>query len=100
MVIKKAYHKLRGILSCITASLFSKVINREVESRLCALGTHTLDGVSDLAKIYPPARISDSIIGSYTYIAMNSCISMTEIGKFCSIGPFFLCGYGIHPTNG
>jgi acetyltransferase-like isoleucine patch superfamily enzyme len=24
---------------------------------------------------------------------------MTDIGKFCSIGPNFLCGYGIHPTD-
>ena len=24
---------------------------------------------------------------------------MTDIGKFCSIGPNFVCGYGIHPTN-
>ena len=25
---------------------------------------------------------------------------MVKIGKFCSIGPNFLCGWGIHPTNG
>ena len=25
---------------------------------------------------------------------------MTEIGKFCSIGPNFICGWGIHPLNG
>ena len=25
---------------------------------------------------------------------------MTDIGKFCSIGPNFVCGYGIHPTDG
>ena len=25
---------------------------------------------------------------------------MTKIGKFCSIGPNFFCGWGVHPTNG
>lgn len=51
-------------------------------------------------KIYDTYKIVDCKIGDYTYIAQNSIISMTEIGKFCSIGPNFLCGWGIHPING
>lgn len=51
-------------------------------------------------KIYSPSHISESSIGDYTYIAMNPYISMTKIGKYCSIGPNFFCGWGIHPTNG
>jgi acetyltransferase-like isoleucine patch superfamily enzyme len=47
-----------------------------------------------------PYDLRDVNIGDYTYISVNSCISMTEIGKFCSIGPNFFCGWGIHPTNG
>ena len=31
---------------------------------------------------------------------MNSRISMADIGKFCSIGPGFVCGHGVHPTDG
>lgn len=27
-------------------------------------------------------------------------MSMTNIGKFCSIGPNLVCGWGIHPING
>jgi virginiamycin A acetyltransferase len=52
------------------------------------------------AKLYSPYHIDDSQIGSYTYITMNSRIVLTTIGKFCSIGPNFICGLGIHPTNG
>lgn len=51
-------------------------------------------------KIYSPYHISGSQIGDYTYVAQNSHISMTLIGKFCSIGPNLVCGWGIHPTNG
>jgi len=51
-------------------------------------------------KIYPKARLSQSIIGNYTYISENSIINNTIIGKFCSIGPNFIAGRGIHPTNG
>lgn len=51
-------------------------------------------------KIYEPSCINDVEIGDYTYIAFNSIITMTSIGKFCSIGPNLLCGFGIHPING
>lgn len=47
-----------------------------------------------------PAHISDSSVGDYSYICQNSIISRTTIGKFCSIGPNLVCGWGIHPTNG
>lgn len=56
--------------------------------------------ISDKSKLYPLFHISNSKIGDYTYIAQNSIISMTHIGKFCSIGPNLVCGWGIHPTNG
>ena len=56
--------------------------------------------VSYKAKLYPLYHISNSKIGDYTYVAQNSNISMTEIGKFCSIGPNLVCGWGIHPLNG
>lgn len=52
------------------------------------------------AKLYPVYHINDSSIGDYTYISNNSFVSKATIGKFCSIGPNFLCGWGIHPTNG
>lgn len=39
-------------------------------------------------------------IGYGTYLSTNSKILNTAIGKFCSIGPNLVCGFGIHPTNG
>ena len=56
--------------------------------------------IDEKAYLYQPYTAIDLKVGKGTYIAMNSFISMTEIGKFCSIGPNFLCGFGIHPTNG
>lgn len=56
--------------------------------------------VAENVKLYSPYHIYDTQIGSYTYISMNSQIRVTEIGKFCSIGPNFTCGLGIHPVNG
>ena len=50
--------------------------------------------------VYGPYSINEARIGDYSYIAYNSNISNTTIGKFCSIGPNFLCGWGIHPLDG
>lgn len=51
-------------------------------------------------KVYPPFLLHDVKIGDYSYIARDSSISHCTIGKFCSIGPHFCCGLGIHPTSG
>lgn len=44
--------------------------------------------------------LSDVEIGDYSYLSDNSVVSNTKIGKFCSIGPNFFCGWGLHPTYG
>lgn len=54
----------------------------------------------DKAIVYPPFFLHDVRLGEYSYIAKNSTVRHCEIGKFCSIGPNFCCGLGIHPTNG
>ncbi len=51
-------------------------------------------------RISPVAVISNLEIGDYSYISQNSIVTNTKIGKFCSIGPNFMCGWGVHPTNG
>ena len=56
--------------------------------------------IGKYARLYSPYHIFQAEIGDYTYIAQNSHISITTIGKFCSIGPNVVCGWGIHPTDG
>lgn len=51
-------------------------------------------------KVAPPFFLHGVQLGDYSYISKNSNISNCTIGKFCSIGPNFCCGLGIHPTNG
>ena len=50
-------------------------------------------------KLYRPYRIYDADVGDYSYISRNALIDHTTIGKFCSIGPNFLSGKGLHPTT-
>lgn len=56
--------------------------------------------ISDTAKLHDPAHMSWTIVGDRSYLGRNAWVSYTEIGKFCSIGPNFKAGWGIHPTNG
>ena len=52
------------------------------------------------SEIRPPYFLRGVKLGDYSYIAKNCSISRCSIGKFCSIGPNFCCGLGIHPITG
>ncbi len=52
------------------------------------------------SRVYPPFCLRNTSLGAYSYIARNADINNCEIGKFCSIGPNFCCGLGIHPIHG
>lgn len=56
--------------------------------------------ISKYSKINSPYKLNDTSVDKYTYIDIHSIISKALIGKFCSIGPNFFCGWGIHPTSG
>lgn len=51
-------------------------------------------------RIYAPYFLHSVRLGEYSYISKNAIIYNCDIGKFCSIGPNFCCGMGIHPTDG
>ena len=68
---------------------FSLVKSERAQS---VLGEHT--------KVSAPFFIHGTQLGDYSYISKNASINNCEIGKFCSIGPNFCCGLGIHPTDG
>ena len=65
--------------------LAGKISNSQIDPQSVIMKNHSLSNVS---------------VGKGTYIADNAIISDTTIGKFCSIGPNLLCGWGIHPIDG
>jgi acetyltransferase-like isoleucine patch superfamily enzyme len=50
-------------------------------------------------RIHHTSIAKNSTIGNYTYITAHTLIESTDIGKFCSIGPNTVIGYGNHPVN-
>lgn len=86
--------------------LMGRVLNRPIIPDGKTVGyslvrSERVDSVMGKAtKIAPPFFLHHVRVGDYSYVAKNSYISNCQIGKFCSIGPNFCCGMGIHPTNG
>lgn len=56
--------------------------------------------VHEQTRIYRCHFLRSSSVGKGTYIAINARIYNTHIGKFCSIGPNIVSGWGMHPING
>ena len=52
------------------------------------------------SKVYTPCFLTNVSVGKGSYISTNAKIGNTRIGKFCSIGPNLVCGWGIHPVSG
>lgn len=50
-------------------------------------------------RLHGSAQAKNSIIGNFTYISTGTLIQSADIGKFCSIGPNTVIGYGNHPVN-
>jgi len=49
--------------------------------------------------LYPRIRLKDVEVGRFSYVAADTVIARTKIGRFCSIGPGLICGYGEHPSG-
>ena len=62
------------------------------EKSQCTLGWHT--------RLFAPYHLHNMQLGDYSYLSKNASVTNTSIGKFCSIGPNFCCGLGLHPTTG
>lgn len=51
-------------------------------------------------KVNAPFFLHNVQIGDYSVLAYNAHAANVCIGKFCSIGPNFCCGLGLHPSGG
>ncbi|MBN2282912.1 MAG: CatB-related O-acetyltransferase [Deltaproteobacteria bacterium] len=49
--------------------------------------------------VFHNTEISNSILGLFSYVAENSVIRSTKIGRFCAIGDYVRTGVGRHPID-
>jgi acetyltransferase-like isoleucine patch superfamily enzyme len=92
---------LKAKLQWVLRTLILKCVP-ELKRELISVNFNEISTRSDRypAKVLAPYQIGSSDIGEFTYVASGSRISNTKIGKFCSIGPNFTSGYGVHPVHG
>lgn len=98
LVLRPVRNYGRRLLTFVYPEL--RVLDRERPEYAIKASRCIRSAVAPNAALYPPYHVSDSSIGDYSYVARNSWISLTRIGKFCSIGPNFACGWGVHPVEG
>ena len=56
--------------------------------------------INEKTKINKPYAFHKVTLRYGTAVSKNASVSYSTIGKFCSIGPNLVCGWGIHPLNG
>ena len=88
------------ILKKIFYRIFSELNTIYYKDIYFIKNSSTNSDFAEKTKLYEPFSIYHSQVGKGTYIAENSKISYTNIGKFCSFGLNLVCGWGIHPING
>jgi virginiamycin A acetyltransferase len=94
-VIRKLIRKLINKLVPDISKLTNKAYNFDY---LMSYTDNVIVGENvRLGDIY---KLNDAKIGKGSYLTQNSIVNNTDIGKYCSIGPNFFCGWGIHPTTG
>jgi chloramphenicol O-acetyltransferase type B len=55
--------------------------------------------IGENAFVYPGCSMNNVKLGRFSYVGVQSSVHMTTIGSFCSVGHYFLCGFGEHPTR-
>lgn len=55
--------------------------------------------LADHVQLQRGARVTDTIIGRFSYVGWESFLNRVVTGAFCSIGPGVLAGLGEHPSD-
>lgn len=89
--------KVKNLVRRVGFAFFPELRNYNAKTTITSnvasyLGKHV--------KLYPDYKLTNTIIGNYTYVSYNATINNTIIGKYCSIGPNLISGWGIHPVDG
>jgi len=81
------------------SALFLELKYKKKHLQICSMSYAYRVKFGSYNKLYPNTVLMYSEIGDFSYIAGDSVIARTKIGKFCSIGSNVKCGLGRHPTK-
>jgi acetyltransferase-like isoleucine patch superfamily enzyme len=49
--------------------------------------------------VYPKSKVSNVVLGDFSYVGEETWLRNARVGKYCSIGPRCIIGLGMHPTE-
>ncbi len=96
--VSKSKFSLKTKMYCFLREILIKSIPelKEIKHEQLIFET-TIDST---AKVHGQTKLFNSRIGAYSYLSTNCTLNNTLVGKYCSIGPNLISGWGIHPLNG
>lgn len=89
-VLRKIGIKISGNILLGSIPILSRLKWNETQNNF--VGTN--------CKVESSTYMRNTQIGDYSYLGKGCSLSLVTVGKFCSIGPNCLIGWGIHPING
>jgi acetyltransferase-like isoleucine patch superfamily enzyme len=96
------------VLASLLPSALRRLGRRQLLKRrhgLCSLGPEFDYQVADNntfeqnCRLGGPAYVAGSSFGAFSYIEVGCRISLTDVGRFCSIGPWSAIGLAEHPYD-
>jgi acetyltransferase-like isoleucine patch superfamily enzyme len=99
---KSRYFYYRAKKPTLSLSISSKLRKSLVLGDNVSIGKNTL--VSDTTignnvTIQHDCCLINVLIGDFSYVSSGTQLDLTQVGKFCSLGPQILCGCGGHPID-
>ncbi len=99
---KLKYFYCRAQNPTLSLSISSKLRRNLIFGNNVSIGKNTL--VSDIivgnnVTVQHDCCLINVLIGDFSYVSSGTQLDLTQIGKFCSLGPQILGGCGGHPTD-
>ena len=99
---KSKYFYYRAKNPTLSLSIKSKIRKNLVFGKNVSIGKNTLVSdttIGDNVTIQHDCCLINVLIGDFSYIASGTQLDLTQIGRFCSLGPQILGGCGGHPID-
>jgi len=80
-------------------SFFLEIKHKGKSLKICGSSSASNCSFGMNNTVYSYVGLNEVELGDFTYIAAETSISKTKIGKFCSIGPDCKIGLGKHPSS-
>jgi chloramphenicol O-acetyltransferase type B len=99
---KSRYFYYRAKNPTLSLSISSKLRANLTFGNNVSIGKNTLVSdttIGENVTVQHDCCLINVLIGDFSYVSSGTQLDLTQIGKFCSLGPQILSGCGGHPIN-